>query len=227
MWIIKIKKIYDLIDGRDVQSLDRAFSEYSGQQNVGTVTMDLSPTYRAAIRKHFPNASIVADRFHVHRILTRLVNKLRKRITGDQRKNPIRKLLLRNQKDLSREEIYALNFFLNVPSHQELKEVYEYKEALNRFYRIKGYKRARKALIKLLDRMGKSKVSKVSGIRATLLAWQKEILEYFRKNRVSNGRVEGFNRKAKLLQRKAYGYSSFRNYRLRLLGESSVKASLR
>ena len=112
---------------------------------------------------------------------------------------------------------------MNIAPHKELKEVYEYKEALNRFYGIKGYKRARKALIKLLDRMGKSKVPKVSGIRATLLAWQKEILEYFSKNRISNGRVEGFNRKAKLVQRKAYGYSSFRNYRLRLLGESSVK----
>jgi transposase len=185
--------------------------------------MDLSTTYRSIIKKYFPNASIVADRFHVHRMLTRLVNKLRKRITGDERKNPIRKLLLRNQKNLSRDEVYALNFFLNVSTNRELKEVYEYKEALNRFYRIKGHKRARRALIKLLDRMGKSKIPKVSGIRATLLNWQKEILEYFRKNRLSNGRVEGFNRKAKLLQRKAYGYSSFKNYRLRLLGESSVK----
>jgi transposase len=27
--------------------------------------MDLSSTYRAIVRKHFPNAQIVADRFHV------------------------------------------------------------------------------------------------------------------------------------------------------------------
>jgi transposase len=34
---------------------------------------------------------------------------------------------------------------------------------------------------------------------------------------MSNGRVEGFNRKAKLCQRRAYGFKTFRNYRLRLL----------
>ena len=70
--------------------------------------------------------------------------------------------------------------------------------------------------------MNTTLLPKVRGIRTVMLAWAKEILEYFRQ-RVSNGRVEGFNRKAKLLQRKAYGYSSFVNYRLRLLGETAVK----
>lgn len=214
-----------MIDGRDKESLDQVISSYVGHDNVQTVSMDMSPSYRSAIRRHFPKAAIVVDRFHVHRILTRLVNKMRKKITGDERKNPIRKLLLRNQKDLAKEEVYALNFFLNKSDHKDLKEVYEYKEALNRFYRIKGHKRARKALIKLLDRMGASKVAKIGGIRATFLEWQKEILEFFKRNRLTNGRVEGFNRKAKLLQRKAYGYSSFKNYRLRLLGETAVKLS--
>ena len=33
------------------------------------VCMDLSNTYRSLIKKHFPNAKIVADRFHVIRLL--------------------------------------------------------------------------------------------------------------------------------------------------------------
>jgi transposase len=184
--------------------------------------MDLSTTYKSTIKKHFPNAKIVADRFHIHRMFTRLVNKFRKKITGDDRKNPIRKLLLRNQANLDCDEKYALYYFLNNEKHRELKEVYEIKEAVNRFYRINGHRRAGKALIKILDRMGQSKIAKVKGLRTTIMAWRKEILEYFT-CKLSNGRVEGFNRKAKLLQRKAYGYSSFKNYRLRLLGESAVK----
>ena len=96
--------------------------------------MDMSTTYRSAVKKAFPNASIVADRFHVHRIFTRLVNKLRKKTTGDDRKNPVRKLLLRNYADLDRTERYAVNFFLNIDTNRELKEVYGYKEAINRFY---------------------------------------------------------------------------------------------
>ncbi|MCA9588397.1 MAG: transposase, partial [Myxococcales bacterium] len=39
---------------------------------------------------------------------------------------------------------------------------------------------------------------------------------YFR-TRATNAMTEGFNGKAKLVKRRAYGYRSFRNYRLRLL----------
>ena len=169
MWIIKIKKIYDLIDGRDLKSLDFVFEKYEGRENVQKVTMDLSTTYKSTVKKHFPNAKIVADRFHIHRMFTRLVNKFRKKITGDDRKNPIRKLLLRNQADLDRDEKGALYYFLNIEKHRELKEVYEIKEAINRFYRINGHRRASKALIRILDRMGQSKIAKVITTRSPFL----------------------------------------------------------
>ncbi len=53
-------------------------------------------------------------------------------------------------------------------------------------------------------------------LRRTLMRWRQEILEYFRTG-LTNGRTEGFNNKAKLVKKRAYGYRSFRNYRLRLL----------
>ncbi len=37
------------------------------------------------------------------------------------------------------------------------------------------------------------------------------------KRRITVGGDKGFNLKAKLVKRRAYGYRSFRNYRLRLL----------
>jgi transposase len=44
------------------------------------------------------------------------------------------------------------------------------------------------------------------------MRWRNEILAYF-----GTGLTEGFNNKAKLVKKRAYGYRSFRNYRLRLL----------
>ena len=114
--------------------------------------------------------------------------------------------------------------FLNM--YPKLREVYEYKEAVNRLYHIKGYKRAKKAFTKILDRMGQSKIDKVRSLRATLVNWRKEILQFFN-HKITNGRVEGFNRRAKLLQRKAYGYSNFENYRMKLLNETAPKAARR
>ena len=218
------KRIYDLFMGRDADSVNSAFKGLLGKENVKSVSIDMSPTYRSVVRRHFPKATVVADRFHVHRLFTKLVNKFRKEITGDDRKNPIRTLVLRNHKDLKSYEKRAVLRFLNL--YPKLREMYEYKEAVNRLYRTKGAKRARKAFIKLLDRMGKSKIERVLKLRATLVNWREEILNYF-KCKITNGRVEGFNRRAKLLQRKAYGYSNFENYRMRLLNETARKASRR
>ena len=38
----------------------------------------------------------------------------------------------------------------------------------------------------------------------------------------NNGITEGFHRKMKLIQRRAYGYRNFENYRLRVLVECGV-----
>ena len=65
--------------------------------------------------------------------------------------------------------------------------------------------------------MGKSKVELVRSLRKVLVEWKDEIVNFFRFNGISNGRTEGFNRKAKLIQRRAYGYRNFANYRLALL----------
>ena len=48
------------------------------------------------------------------------------------------------------------------------------------------------------------------------MRWRGEVLVYWR-TRATNGMTEGFNCKAKLVKRRAYGYRSFTNYRLRLL----------
>jgi transposase len=211
----KHERIYDLLEGRTRGEIEDGLKNLPGRSNVRVVTMDLSPTYRSLTKECFPNASIVADRFHVQRLFTKLVNHFRKRITGDKRSHPMRKLLLRNAEDLASHERRIVIQWLNF--HPELREIYEYKEAMRRFYRIKGYHRARAALGRLLLRMGQSKIAEVKKLRSTLMSWREEILNYHRHNGMSNGRVEGFNRKAKLCQRSAYGYKTFRNYRLRVL----------
>ena len=64
--------------------------------------------FKKFAREHFPNADVVADKFHVLRLLTPAINRRRKDITGDVRKNPVRKLLLRNGHKLEYFERKAL-----------------------------------------------------------------------------------------------------------------------
>jgi len=48
-----------------------------GKDNIRLIVMDLSETYRNIARQHFPRARIIADRFHVIRLL--LLKNLRKK----------------------------------------------------------------------------------------------------------------------------------------------------
>ena len=69
---------------------------------------------------------------------------------------------------------------------------------------------------RLTDTLARSSVPELKTLRTTLTRWRREVLAHFL-CRLTNARIEGFNSKAKLVIRRAYGYKSFRNYRLRLL----------
>ena len=64
--------------------------------------------------------------------------------------------------------------------------------------------------------MALSQLPEVRTLRNTLVRWRREVLAYFL-CRLTNARTEGYNGKAKLVIRRAHGYKSFTNYRLRLL----------
>ena len=210
----KARRIYEVAKGRDLASVQSQIAHIPGRESVSLATIDLSPTYRKLVRQMFPQAKIVADKFHVVRLLHPAINKHRIDITGDKRGLPARKLLLRNGKDLdffTRSLIYRW-----LDAHPELKEIYMAKEALHGLYRVRGYHRAKHALKRMIDRFGHSKLKAIKTLRKTLLSWFEEILAYF-ETRASNGRTEAFNGKAKLIRKKGYGFRSFKNYRLRLL----------
>jgi transposase len=212
----KAKRVFELVNGRAAGELHAALAHIPGRERVEHVTIDLSVTYRSFVTGFFTNAHITADKFHVVRLLHPAINRRRKEITGDRRTLLIRRMLLRNGKNLNFFEKSAMYRWLD--DHPELKEIYHFKEALHGLYRVRGYERACRAFTKLTDRMGASQLAEIKTLRTTLQRWRREILNYFRTG-LTNGRVEGFNGKAKLIKRKAYGYRSFKNYRLRVLND--------
>ena len=207
-------RVYDLLDDRSKAGVAEALGKCDGKDRVKFVTMDMSSIYRAAVREALPGATIVADRFHVQRLLNRALNKERLRATGHKRKHPARKLVLRNVENLNFEDRHQLRDWLS--AYPKAKELWEYKEMLRRMYRAKARSVAEKIFEALVARMQTSKLRKARSLAATLSEWKSEILAYHM-GRLSNGRTEGFNRVAKLVQREGFGYRSFSNYRERLL----------
>lgn len=68
----------------------------------------------------------------------------------------------------------------------------------------------------MTDAMAHSSLNEIKTLRKTFLKWRNEILAYFETG-LTNGRTEGYNNLAKLVQKRAFGYKNFKNYRLRLL----------
>ena len=58
-----------MVLGRSELSLEAYFQRLEGKAAVRVVCMDLAANYRSLVRLHFPNARIVADRFHVIRLI--------------------------------------------------------------------------------------------------------------------------------------------------------------
>lgn len=210
----KNKRPRELVLGRSSGVLQAGISSIEGRENVQNVVMDLSRPYKTFVQEYFHNAEIVADKFHVLRLLNGPINRIRKQYTGDERKNPIRRLLLCSGKNLEYFKRKAIWEWLK--DKDDLREIYYYKEALFRLYRTRGYSKARRALIKLTDQMAYSNLKEIQSLRRTLRMWSSEILNYF-KTGLTNARTEGFNNVAKTIQKRGYGFKSPENYRLRVL----------
>lgn len=217
---LKNRKMFEMVHGKDHKSMISQLEQIPGRENVKVVVIDMSSAYRSFAKKFFPNAVLVADKFHVLRLLTPQIMKAGKDIHGHRQELSTRRKLLCNRTNL--------DYFLRVEidrylkNHPKLNELYRWKEKLYELYRIKGFSRAYRAFEKLTYEMSHSNLEEVQRFLRTLKRWKHEILRYF-ENGYTNAFTERMNGTGKLVQRRAFGYKSFKNYRLRTLSACLFK----
>jgi transposase len=211
---LKKRKMFEMVEGKDKRSILEQVKAIPGREKVKVVVIDLSNGYRSLVKELFPNARIVADKFHALRLITPALIKTRKEIQGFKQDMRMRRLLLKSRQKLD----YDLRFEVDryVKLHPKLEAIYRTKERLYEFYRTKGSNRAYQSILKLISELEKSPYEEVQRLKNTLKNWGEEILNYFELG-YTNALTEALNRTAKLVQANAYGYKSFKNYRLRTL----------
>lgn len=211
---LKKRSVRECVPGKSKGVLIERTSHMEGRREVKWIALDMSDVYRGFCLETFPNAKLVADKFHVLRVFSGILNRYRIDITGDKRKNPVRKLLLRNRERLKHFERNALDLWLK--DHPKIQEAYAWKEYFHRFYKIKGYNRAVNRFEKLMIAMKFSQLPEIKRFQRTCERWRDEILNYFI-NPITNAVTEGYNRIASLVKNRAFGYKNVNNYRLRFL----------
>jgi transposase len=217
---LKKRRTFDLVHGKDHKSLEEQLSHIPGRERVKVVVIDMSGTYKSFVKKFFPNAKIIADKFHVLRLFTPYIMKCGKDIHGHRQELKTRRKLLYSRIHLDYFMRNEIDRYLN--GHDKLNELYRWKERFYEFYRIKGYNRAHKAMEKLLSEMKLSTLEEVQKLFRTLQRWKYEILKYFEMN-YTNAFTERMNGTGKLIQRRAFGYKNFKNYKLRTLSACLFK----
>ena len=219
-------RVYDVLEGRKHADLEVKLMSYRGRENVKVVCMDLSATYRNVVRKCFPNAKILADRFHVVRLVLYHFMEFCKAANAEVKWNRGLTHALRthgmNLKVAQRDRLKS--FLENNPA---IEVCYEFKERLcgllNRKTQTARDCRSNiKELKAMMKQMKYESTVEFVKLANTISDWFAPIIRMWRYTK-NNGITEGFHRKMKLIQRQAYGYRNFQNYRLRVLVLCGIK----
>jgi len=212
-------KIFDVVLGRSEAALEAYLTKLPGKERVRIVCMDLASVYRAIVRKHFPKAKIVADRFHVIRLITLHFLACWREIdpTGAKSRGLL-SLMRRHRHNLEPEQAARLEaYFDQFPA---LREIYRFKQKLCYLLLKKHRTREQcvplaKRFLKALHQLSQAGLAQLVQLGRTLSSWAVEIATMWRFTR-NNGITEGFHTKMEVLQRQAFGFRNFNNYRLRV-----------
>ncbi len=214
---LKNHKVFDVKLGRSEPSLRSYLRGLPGKEAVQVVVMDLSETYRSIVKRYFPQATIVADRFHVIRLVNQHFLKVWQDQDAEGRKNRgLLSLMRRHAWRLSEEQQQNLERYLS--DYPVLKELYDVKQRLVRYLLLKTLNRktAKRQLPGFLRLIEQLSASPLKRLAHTLQSWLEPIVAMWRFSK-SNGITEGFHNKMEMMSRRAYGFRNFENYRLRVL----------
>ena len=214
---LKNHSFYDVIPGRSEASLEAYCLSLEGKRLVRVVCMDLASVYRAIVRKHFPHARIVADRFHVIRLINHHFLSCWRDLDAVGSQNPgLLSLMRRHRHHLQPAQAEKLAAYL--AERPALELIYRFKQKL--CYLLLKKHRTRKQcetlvprLLRAIYQLRQAGFAPLVALGQTLASWSNEIAAMWRFTR-NNGITEGFHTKMELLQRQAYGFRNFQNYRL-------------
>ena len=194
---------------------------------VRWATLDLSAAFRSVFTKALPEATLVADPFHVVRHATFKMDECRRRVQNEtlghrgRKADPLfksRRLLTMAKQRLSEEaDAKRLGLLKAGDPKGEVAIAWHAKEAVRELYAHADEATAREWIDELIrDMADESQPVEVRSLGRTLKRWRAEIIAWHRSH-ASNGPTEAVNNLVKRVKRAAFGFRSFRSFRVRAL----------
>jgi transposase len=207
---------------------------------IKVVAIDPSAPFAAVLRdrKLLPNATLVVDHWHLHRLANLMVTQVRQRVTqqvhghrgrANQDVWAYRRLLLRNGRSLSDRQWTRLrSLFATDDPTGEILAAWAGKECLRQLLdAVEGGVRPYEIRAKL-DQFYRcaadADVPELTRLAETMETWWPQILNFLHL-RVTNARTEGYNRTIKTIKRIGCGYRNDSNYQRRIMLHSAATAA--
>lgn len=229
-------KLFTILEDRRLFKLTQYFMRFprKARLNVKYLVMDMNASYSQLLKKVFPNAEIVTDRFHIvqhinrsfNQLRVQLMNRLRTSSSEDQKKyrrlKRYWKLLLKDSDQLEpfkrqyhrlfKKEISQTEIIDELLSYtEELRKAYQFVQLLRYYFNKREYESFHE-ILKNIDPALPQTFRK----KFTIFSRYRSGIQNAFKVSLSNGVTEGLNNKIKLIKRIAFGYRNFYNFRARI-----------
>lgn len=220
----------DIVEDRRLDNLIKYFYyfDYKARSKVKFIIIDMYSPYVSLIKKMFPNAKIIIDKFHLTQLISRALNKTRIRVMNKDKNNHRKlkrywRLILkdRNELDYSKWKKYTcfdslmtqsdvVDYLIN--TNEELKQTYLIYQDILYCLKIKDFNKLKQILSNYSP--------KISNYMKTSIKTLTEFLPYIKntfENEYHNGFIEGNNNFIKVIKRIAFGFRSFRRFKARIM----------
>ena len=212
--------VLDILPNRFENNLIKYFSQFSNKNDVKYFVCDMNPHFRQVAKICFPQATIVADKYHVIRQVYWAMEKVRKneqnKLSTRFRKyfKKSRNLLMKQTEKLSEEEMDRLSLMFEIAPR--LADAYRIKNDFITVIRSNSSIEGKQRLVDWLFSVEVMDLPEFHDCTKAYHNWFQEII-----NSVdvpwTNGYIEGCNNKTKVLKRVSYGMRNFSHFRKRIL----------
>lgn len=220
----------DIVEDRRLDNLIKYFFyyDYKARSRVQFITIDMYSPYVSLIKKMFPNAKIIIDKFHLTQLISRSLNKTRISIMNKNKKHYRKfkrywRLILksRDELDVSNWKRYTcfdqlitqadiVDFLINIDT--ELKDTYLIYQDILFAFKTKNFCYLKSILTNVSSNISNYMKTSIK----TLLEFLPHIKNTF-ENHYHNGFIEGNNNFIKVIKRIAFGFKSFRRFKARIM----------
>lgn len=204
-------------EGKSSETLDAFFDELGEERSkqIEVATIDMSAAFIKSIETKAPKARIVYDCFHVLKLASEAVDEVRraqvrklKEFDDTEEAAAVKKsryALLRNPWNLSAKEWDKL---AAIHKHNDpLYRAYLLKETLAAVFEETSRDDAERELNRWLAWASRSRLKPFVKVARTIRKHKNGVLAYVA-TKLTNGLVEGFNNKLRMVARRAFGFHS-------------------